>query len=58
VNIRKSHLSPGIHPRRFIQKAYESKAGEVVKYAEDHLLSDAEKFLDRNANRFLKKQVV
>lgn len=58
VNIRKSHLSPGIHPRRFIQKAYESKAAEVVAYAEAHLLADAEKFLDRNSNRFLQKQVV
>lgn len=55
---RKEHLSPGIHPRRFIQKAYDSKGAEVVKYAEDNLLKDAEKFLDRNSKRFIQKQVV
>lgn len=58
VRSRKEHLSPGIHPRRFIQKAYDSKGAEVVKYAEDNLLKDAEKFLDRNSKRFIQKQVV
>ncbi len=52
------HRFPGIHAQRFIQKSYDSKFGEVVKYAEENLLKDAEAYVDRATNRFLKKQVV
>lgn len=58
VNIRKEHLSGGINPKKFIQKAYDNRFAEVVAYAEAHLLADAEKFLDRNSKRFIQKQVV
>lgn len=58
VNIRKEHLSGGINPKKFIQKAYDNRFAEVVAYAEAHLLADAEKFLERNSKRFIQKQVV
>lgn len=55
VRTRKNHLSNGIAPRRFVQRAYDNRFAEVVYYAETHLLADAEKFLDRNSGRYLKK---
>ena len=58
VRMRKKHLSPGINPRRFIQKAYDSRGAEVVAYAEANLLKDAEKFLDRQSTKYLQKTVV
>lgn len=58
VRMRQKHLSPGINPRRFIQKAYDSRGAEVVAYAEANLLKDAEKFLDRQSTKYLQKTVV
>ena len=50
----KAHKFPGIRPLRFIQKAYDERFREVVQYAEDNLLKEAEKYLDRASARYIK----